>query len=272
MINFQDQKGSSLLEVMAALVIFALVAAGLAIAIPFAYQRVSVWQEQFNVGRYLERHLEEIRSIAFDDLDLVDTGFVTEGDYQHRRITGYVIDDTVNQTWAASAAGSGDGLAVTYYDNPDFTGVTVTEINATINFDWGLNPPVFGIGPDEFSARWVGYVEPEFTEIYTFYVHADDGIRLWVNDQLLIDHWEAGTGEWSGSIDLTANIRYRLKLEYFESFDSALISLSWSSLSVLKSVIPQNRLYSSTAKMTVVTGQTIDGAMSLDGRLITFDL
>lgn len=268
---FYDQKGSSLLEVMAALVIFVLAATGLAVSIPFAYQRVPVWQEQFNVGRYLEKHLETARSYSFDGLALTDTGFVTEGDYQYRCVTGYVVDDPVNQTWADSVAGSGNGLAAVYYDNNDFSGTTVEQVDATVNFNWGLNSPVFGIQPDDFSVRWTGYVEPEFSETYTFFVNADDGVRLWVNDQLLIDHWEIGSGEWSGSIDLTANVRYRIRLEYFDSVDNAFVELSWSSLSVFKSIIPQSRLYSNTAKMTVITARTVDGPMSLDGRVLTFD-
>ena len=271
MVVFRNEKGSSLLEVMAALVIFALAAAGLAVAIPFAYQRVPVWQEQFNVGRYLEKHLEIVRSFGFDELPLTDTGLITEGDYQYRRVTGYVVDDQANKTWADSPAGTGDGLAATYYDNPDFTGAIVEQVDAIVNFNWGVNSPVFGIGPDEFGVRWEGYVEPEFSENYTFYVNADDGVRLWVNDQLLIDHWEVGIGEWSGSIDLTANMRYRIRLEYFDSTDNALVSLSWSSFSVIRSVVPQTRLYSSTAKMTVITARTADGSMGFDGRVVTFD-
>ena len=271
MIHYQEQTGSSLLEVLAALVIFALAAAGLAISIPFAYQRVPVWQEQFNVGRYLEKHLEVTRSYDFDELPLIDTGFVTEGDYQYRRITGYVVDDPLNQTWVDSAVGSGDGLKAVYYDNPDFSGAAVEQIDTMINFNWGLNQPVFGIQPDDFSVRWMGYVEPEFSETYTFYVNADDGVRLWVNDQLVIDQWQVGAGESSGSTDLTANIRYRIKLEYFESTDDAFIELGWSSISVLKSIIPQSRLYSNTAKMTVIKARTIDGLMNMDGRMVTFD-
>lgn len=269
--SFLNQKGSSLLEVMAALVIFALAAAGLAISIPFAYQRVPVWREQYNVGRYLEKQLEVIRSFTFDELSLTDTGFITEGDYQYRRATGYVVDDPVNRTWADSVPGSGDGLAATYYDNPDFTGVSVEQIDATVSFNWGVNSPVFGIGPEGFSVCWEGYVEPEFSETYTFHVNADDGVRLWVNGQLLIDHWEVGAGEYSTTLDLEANVRYRIKLEYFDATDIALVELGWSSFSVLKSVIPQSRLYSSTAKMSVITARTFDGSTSLDGRVLTFD-
>ena len=42
---------------------------------------------------------------------------------------------------------------------------------------------------DTFSVRWTGQVQPQFGETYTFHVTADDGVRLWVRGQLLIDRW-----------------------------------------------------------------------------------
>ncbi|MBA3867575.1 MAG: hypothetical protein H0X30_00320 [Anaerolineae bacterium] len=48
----------------------------------------------------------------------------------------------------------------------------------TVNFNWAAGAPV-GIGVDTFSARWVGKIEPQFSEAYTFYVIHDDGARLW---------------------------------------------------------------------------------------------
>ncbi|HBE77781.1 MAG TPA: hypothetical protein DDW65_08345 [Firmicutes bacterium] len=266
-----EENGSSLIEIIAALVIFSMVAAGLAIAIPMAYGRVVTWQAQFNLGRYLEKQLEDVRSHAFTDLPIGDTGFVTEGNYQYRWVTNYVINDETNHTWDISNPGTGDGLAATYYVNSDFTGLNVKRIDPTIDFNWGLGSPDPGIQPDDFSARWIGYVEPQYSESYTFYVNADDEVKVWVNNQLLIDKWEVGSGEWSGSIDLTANVRYSIKVNYFESADTAIAQLSWSSPSILKTVIPQSRLYSSTAKMTVVTVRGVSGTVSLDGRVITFD-
>ena len=271
MIRFHEEKGSSLIEIIAALIIFSLAAAGLAIAIPMAYGRVKTWQEQFDLGRYLEKQLEDVRSHAFIDLPIKDTGFVTEGNYQYRWVTNYVINDEAHHTWAASNPGTGDGLAVTYYDNSDFTGVAVKRVDSTVDFNWGLGSPDPSIQPDTFSARWIGYVEPQYSETYTFYANTDDGVKVWVNNQLLIDNWQVGSGEWSGAIDLIANVRYSIKMNYFESADTAIAQLSWSSPSVLKTVIPQSRLYSSTAKMTIVTVRDLSGALSLDGRVITFD-
>lgn len=269
--RFWDQKGSSLIEIIAALIIFSMVAAGLAIAIPMAYGRLVIWQEQYDLGRYLEKNLEDVRSHAFANLPIGDTGFITDGNYQYRWVTTYVKNDLGSQTWANSDPGTGDGLAVTYFDNIDFTGTTVKRIDPTVNFNWGLGSPDPQIQPDTFSARWVGYVEPPDDGSYTFYANTDDGVRVWVDNQLIIDHWVIGAGEWSGSITLTANVRYRITMEYFQSTDTAFAVLSWSGPSILKTLIPQSQLYSYAVKMTVVTVRDTSGNMSLDGRVMTFD-
>ena len=87
---------------------------------------------------------------------------------------------------ASPAADGGTGLAATYFDNLDFTGTTVTRIDPTVNFDWGAAPAA-GIGADTFSVRWTGQVKPQFSQTYTFYTQSDDGVRLWVNGQLLVE-------------------------------------------------------------------------------------
>ena len=47
---------------------------------------------------------------------------------------------------------------------------------------------------------------------------SDDGVKLWVNDQLLIDKWQSQTGtEWTNAIPLQANTRYDIKLEYVQA-------------------------------------------------------
>ena len=52
------------------------------------------------------------------------------------------------------------------------------------------------MGADTFSVRWQGRVEPRFTEDYTFYVKADDGVRLWVNGELLVNISRSNTSTW----------------------------------------------------------------------------
>jgi hypothetical protein len=123
----------------------------------------------------------------------------------------------------------------------------MTRTDSTINYNWGnYSPP--GIGPDTFSARWTGQVKPGYSETYTFYTTSDDGIRLWVNGQLVINNWtDHPPTENSGQIALTAGQKYDIKMEYYENGGGAVAKLWWSSPSLAKQIVPQTRLYPALA-------------------------
>jgi glucose/arabinose dehydrogenase len=143
---------------------------------------------------------------------------------------------------------AGTGLSATYYDNIDLTGPSVSRTDATINFDWGSGSPATGIGADTFSARWTGQVQPRYSETYTFYTTSDDGVRLWVNGQQLINNWtDHASTENSGAIALTAGQKYSIRMEFYENGGGAVAKLSWSSASQPKQIIPQAQLYLPTA-------------------------
>lgn len=149
------------------------------------------------------------------------------------------------------AAGTGNGLSATYYNSRTLSGTTVTRTDPTINFNWGTGAPAGGIGADNFSVRWTGQVQPLYSQTYTFYTTSDDGVRLWVNDQLLINNWtDHAPVENSASIALSAGQKYNLKLEFYENGGGAVSKLAWSSASQIKQIIPQSQLYSTSATAT----------------------
>jgi glucose/arabinose dehydrogenase len=178
---------------------------------------------------------------------------------------------------AAGSVGSGSGLTGTYWDNRDFTGTSVTRTDRTVAFDWGTGSPVGGIAADTFSVRWSGEIQAQFSQTYTFHVRADDGVRLWVNNQLLVDKWiDQGPTEWSGSIALTAGSRYPIRLEYYENGGGAVAELRWSSTSTPKSLVPGSQLYPTaggiiTGRYYLLTAQCsgkcldVSGASTADG-------
>jgi subtilisin family serine protease len=84
---------------------------------------------------------------------------------------------------------TGTGLNVTWFDNKDLTGTSVVGPLGNINYNWGTGSPDPAIGPDTWSARWTGQVQPQFSETYNFYTLADDGVRIWVNGQEIINRW-----------------------------------------------------------------------------------
>lgn len=138
----------------------------------------------------------------------------------------------------------GNGLRGEYFDNIDLTDSALVRTDSSVNFDWGTGSPGNVIGPNTFSVRWTGFVMPEYSETYTFYTVSDDGVRLWVNNTLIIDRWtEQAATEYSGSIALVAGQKYSIKLEYFEKQDKASVKLFWSSPNRSKQIIPQARLF-----------------------------
>jgi glucose/arabinose dehydrogenase len=155
----------------------------------------------------------------------------------------------------------GVGLRGEYFDNIDFTTSRLTRTDATVNFNWGSGSPNTAIAPDTFSVRWTGRVQPRFSETYTFFTNSDDGTRLWVNNQLVINNWiDQAATERSGTITLEAGRLYDIRLEYYERGGAASSRLSWASRSQTKEIIPQSRLYlpiAPTAALAPVTVATV---------------
>jgi hypothetical protein len=141
----------------------------------------------------------------------------------------------------------GDGLRAEYFNAIDPAGTpALTRVDSTINFDWQSGAPDPAIQPDNFSARWLGQVQAQFSETYTFTTIADDGVRLWVNNTLLVDNWtDHPATAASGSILLEAGQRYDILIEYYEHTGSASMVLQWASPRTPQQVVPQSQLYSS---------------------------
>lgn len=96
-----------------------------------------------------------------------------------------------------------------------------------------------------FSVLWTGQVRAPYSELYSFYFAHDGGARLYIDGQLLIDSWSTpGNREPRGSLPLTAERWYVLRIEYWSAnFNATAPTLSWSSRSHPKEIIPQDCLY-----------------------------
>jgi hypothetical protein len=145
--------------------------------------------------------------------------------------------------WSFSTAKIGGGIKGQYYKGMNFESLVLTRIDPQINFSWGATAPDPVVGVDQFSVRWTGEVEAGFTETYTFYARADDGVRLWVDGQQLVNAWiDQGATEYSGKVDLVAGNTYSVQMEMYENGGDAVAELRWSSPSTPKQLIPQAAL------------------------------
>jgi hypothetical protein len=148
---------------------------------------------------------------------------------------------------SSTAVGNGLGLSGAYYSGQLMTFAnppTLVRTDPTVNFDWGTGGPDSNVDPATFTVMWTGSIQPQFNETYTFYTTTDDGVRLWVNGQLIIDEWvDQSATQWKGSIALAAGRKYPITMEYYQNTGNASAQLAWSSLSTPPAVVPQSQLY-----------------------------
>jgi glucose/arabinose dehydrogenase len=168
----------------------------------------------------------------------------SDGGAINHNITASASPVTYTATFQPAVVVNGNGLTGQYFANETLAGTAaITRVDPTVSFEWGKGSPGAGVPGDRFSARWTGQVQPQFSETYTFYGHADDGVRIWVNNVQVVNRWNSAAGETSGTIALTGGQKYSIRMEMYEKTNRAAARLSWSSPSQPKQVIPQSRLY-----------------------------
>ena len=154
-----------------------------------------------------------------------------------------------------SPTASGSGLLGQYYTNSSTTytnsknfnptNLFLTRVDPVIDFNW-TNGTVPDLSNGLYTVRWTGQVQPQFSEPYIFDVNSDDGCQLWVNDQLLINKWQAqGATDWTNAITLQAGGRYDIRLDYLQAGGAAQAHLYWYSADQSRQVIPNTSLYAS---------------------------
>jgi hypothetical protein len=127
---------------------------------------------------------------------------------------------------------------VSYYRNQYLKGAPAATKcgEKVINHYWAANDgPTFGGDgksdggeklSDHFSARWEGRFQFQGGN-YTFHAKADDGVRLWVDDRILIDQWNIqGAKEFSKSIQLS-RAAHGIRVDYFENDGPAVVHIWW---------------------------------------------
>ncbi len=144
----------------------------------------------------------------------------------------------------------GDGLTAYIYDDMYLSDLKVTRVDSRVSFNWAQGSPDPSVDSETFSIAWKGgVIVPEEGE-YTFYTNSDDGLRLYVNDLLIIDHWSGQSlTEHSGNVFLRPGTVYPIRLEYYDNTGSAAMYLSWSGPGITKQIIPSEYLASTVAEV-----------------------
>lgn len=162
-----------------------------------------------------------------------------------------------------------------YFNNAFLDGVPAkTQIDSYLDFNWesGL---LTDEAADFVSIQWFGKIRAPHTEEFTFIASADDGVKIYIDAELLLDRWDTCCEDVSFSLNLTENEFYDMVVEYKEHQELAHFKLEWVSLSVPREVIPPARVHyperveSRVFQLEVLPGPTITALSTAEGDGLT---
>jgi len=115
-----------------------------------------------------------------------------------------------------------------YYNSMDLSGFpALVRDDTEVNFDWGVGSPDPAVSADHFSVNWTRFVYFN-TGTYTFYVTSDDGVRLWVDDDLIIDQWNDHSATTYSASKWLGDGYHSIRLAYYENTGVAVCKLWWN--------------------------------------------
>lgn len=153
-----------------------------------------------------------------------------------------VDEATISLRWDPLSTGDGPSTEIDpvcgkitdwkgeYYNNRTLTGEPAFCRNdAAVQYNWGTGSPGTGIVADNFSVRWTRIMS--FTNgNYKFKLSVDDGVRLYIDDKLILDHWAtSGKQDYDATVALTSGW-HTILVEYYEESGGSIIRLSWDML------------------------------------------
>jgi beta-glucosidase len=174
---------------------------------------------------YAVSPLEGLKKAVGNDIEIkYALGIAIRGDIHPLR-SQYMISDNTSP--------GKNGLWGEYFPNTKLEGKPVlTRLDKAVNFNWGYDAPHPALHrPDDrntFSIRWTGKLLPPKTGVYKLNVIHNDGLRLYVDDRLLIDNWKKNRiGYKTASIELKAGQTYSLRIEYFFDGGISVVKFGW---------------------------------------------
>jgi len=160
-----------------------------------------------------------------------------------------------------------NGLLGSYFNRIDFTGETFMRIDETLNHQWELESAwPDKVRDDLFSIIWTGRIVPPRTGEYTFYLMSDDGARLWIDGQLMLDQFvERSRQVDEVKVRLLVGKSYDIKYAFCDVFRHAVSRLEWSceEAGIPRQLIPTEHLWAdgaSTRQMMVWNEEAKAGA------------
>lgn len=121
-----------------------------------------------------------------------------------------------------------NGLRGEYFNNTNIEGKPVlVRTDKQLEFDWPWSPGD-NVNDDKFSIRWTGYLKSDESFDGWVGLSSDDGIRMWIDDKLVVDHWNGGTNIITTPMQIKAGKTYKIRIEMWEGGWGARAHLRWN--------------------------------------------
>jgi beta-glucosidase len=135
----------------------------------------------------------------------------------------------VDTSYLTPSSGTGTGLFGQYHNSTDLSGAVVaSRVDPNVDFVFGGQSPASGVNATNWSVQWTGTLHPPATGTYQFSLNSDDGSRLFVNGQQIINNWSNhGPTTVTGSVTLTANQPVSIEVDYYQAGGGSNVSLGW---------------------------------------------
>ena len=165
--------------------------------------------------------LEGLKNILGDKVKInFEKGVLINGDTKPLEEKFFFKDKNLNE----------NGINAEYFDNKNLSGEPVKIVNdKQINFEWDNGSPFKDFPENNFSVRWTTYLRPPVSGEYELLAATDDGVKLYLNDKLLINDWvDRATTTSSCKIKLEKDKPYKMVLEYYENGGGAVAKFGWN--------------------------------------------
>lgn len=120
------------------------------------------------------------------------------------------------------------GLKISYFKGENFDELIYEGIDDDVNHNWGSGGLPPGVPENHFSVRWEGFLKPSLTGEYELAFASDDGCRVWLNNELIINDWSVhATTTFRYKVNLKGGEKYLIRIDYFQGEADAIARLGW---------------------------------------------
>lgn len=167
-----------------------------------------------------------------------------------------------------------NGLKAEYFKNMNLEGdPSYIKTVKTIDFDFGDNAPVSEVDKDRFSVRFSGYIRVPATDDYTLCTYSDDGVRLYIDDKLVIENWtDHGPTPDLYTKKFVVGKVYKLRLDFYDNMQGSVIKLGLAKASDLDKQIQDAVETAKKADVALIFGGSADNIESEGVDMVSMDM